>query len=97
MFFLKKINKMSDSLNNSQMSKKSKKSKMSAKENKENKENSNLLSSDNLQVPVQSVRAYLEETVTAAIQEGMMKLVEQKPENPLEFLGNFLIEKSKKK
>ena len=92
MFFLKKINKMSDSLNNSQMSKKSKKSKMSANENKENKENS----SDNLQVPVQSVRAYLEETVTAAIQEGMMKLVEQKPENPLEFLGNFLIEKSKK-
>jgi hypothetical protein len=91
---------MSDSLNNSQMSKKSKKSKMSAnenKENKENKENNNLLSSDNLQVPVQSVRAYLEETVTAAIQEGMMKLVEQKPENPLEFLGNFLIEKSKKK
>ena len=88
---------MSDSLNNSQMSKKSKKSKMSANENKENKENSNLLSSDNLQVPVQSVRAYLEETVTAAIQEGMMKLVEQKPENPLEFLGNFLIEKSKKK
>ena len=91
---------MSDSLNNSQMSKKSKKSKMSSnnenKENKENKENSNLLSSDNLQVPVQSVRAYLEETVTAAIQEGMMKLVEQKPENPLEFLGNFLIEKSKK-
>ena len=92
MFFLKKINKMSDSLNNSQMSKKSKKSKMSANENKENKENS----SDNLQVPIQSVRAYLEETVTAAIQEGMMKLVEQKPENPLEFLGNFLIEKSKK-
>ena len=90
MFFLKKINKMSDSLNNSQMSKKSKKSKMSANENKEN-------SSDNLQIPIQSVRAYLEETVTAAIQEGMMKLVEQKPENPLEFLGNFLIEKSKKK
>jgi hypothetical protein len=88
---------MSDSLNNSQMSKKSKKLKMSANENKENKENSNLISSDNLQVPVQSVRAYLEETVTAAIQEGMMKLVEQKPENPLEFLGNFLIEKSKKK
>ena len=89
---------MSDSLNNSQMSKKSKKSKMSSNnENKENKENSNLLSSDNLQVPVQSVRTYLEETVTAAIQEGMMKLVEQKPENPLEFLGNFLIEKSKKK
>ena len=90
MFFLKKINKMSDSLNNSQMSKKSKKSKMSANENKEN-------SSDNLQIPIQSVRAYLEETVTAVIQEGMMKLVEQKPENPLEFLGNFLIEKSKKK
>ena len=89
---------MSDSLNNSQMSKKSKKSKMSSKnENKENEENSNFLPSDNLQVPVQSVRAYLEETVTAAIQEGMMKLVEQKPENPLEFLGNFLIEKSKKK
>ena len=90
---------MSDSLNSSQMSKKSKKSKMSSQKSvKENKENSKLASSDNLQ-PIQSVRAYLEENVTAAIQEGMMELLNQnpKPENPLEFLGNFLIEKSKKK
>jgi hypothetical protein len=89
---------MSDSLNNSQMSKNSKKSKQSTnkKINESSDNNNNNISSEN-NVPIQSVRAYLEETVTAAVQEGMMELVKKKPENPLEFLGNFLIEKSKKK
>lgn len=42
-----------------------------------------------------STRQYLEQTVVNAVMQGMAELAKEKPNNPLEFLGNFLIEKSK--
>ena len=42
-----------------------------------------------------SARAYLEQNVTSVVQEGMLELVKQKPDNPLEFLGNFILQRAK--
>lgn len=42
-----------------------------------------------------STRQYLEATVVNAVMQGMAELSKQRPDNPLEFLGNYLIEKSK--
>ena len=42
-----------------------------------------------------SARAYLEQNVTAVVQEGMLELVKNKPENPLEYLGNFILQRAK--
>ena len=46
---------------------------------------------------IQSTRAYLESTVTSVVQEGMLELAKQRPENPLEFLVNFILNKAKGK
>lgn len=42
-----------------------------------------------------STRQYLESTVVNAVMQGMAELSKQRPDNPLEFLGNYLINKSK--
>lgn len=42
-----------------------------------------------------STRAYLEQTVVSVVQEGMLELARTKPDNPLEFLGNFILERAK--
>lgn len=42
-----------------------------------------------------STRHYLEQTVVNAVMQGMAELAKERPNNPLEFLGNYLIEKSK--
>lgn len=42
-----------------------------------------------------STRQYLEATVVNAVMQGMAELSKQRPDNPLAFLGNYLIEKSK--
>lgn len=42
-----------------------------------------------------SVRLYLDTYVMGSLREGYDILYNKKPENPLQFLGNFLIEKSK--
>ena len=42
-----------------------------------------------------STRAYLEETVVSVVQEGMLELARTKPDNPLEFLGNFILQRAK--
>jgi protein dpy-30 len=36
-------------------------------------------------------RAYLEQTVVAIVTQGMSELAKERPENPLEFLGNYLL------
>jgi hypothetical protein len=38
-------------------------------------------------------RAYLDKYLTKYVEEGMMKVLQEKPENPLIALGTFLIEK----
>lgn len=44
-----------------------------------------------------SVRPYLEQTVVPVLMQGLAELSKEKPENPLEFLGNYLIKRSKGK
>lgn len=44
---------------------------------------------------VQSTREYLESTVTAAVQEGLLKIARERPDNPLKVLGEFLLSKAK--
>ena len=38
-----------------------------------------------------STRSYLEQTVVNVVMQGMTELAKERPENPLEFLGNFLL------
>ena len=42
-----------------------------------------------------STRSYLEQTVTDVVMQGMTELAKVRPENPLEFLGNYILSKSK--
>jgi protein dpy-30 len=44
-----------------------------------------------------STRTYLQENVVSVVQEGMLELVRKRPDNPLEFLGNFILERAKNK
>ena len=46
---------------------------------------------------VASTRAYLEQTVTSVIQEALLELARRSPANPLEFVGNYILDKAKKK
>ena len=46
---------------------------------------------------VVSTRTYLEENVVSVVQEGMYELAKKRPENPLEFLGNYILERAKNK
>ena len=80
----------------SKSSKKSSKSKSSQNEsvNQSQKVDNK---SENQPEQITSTRAYLESTVTATVQEGMLELAKVRPENPLEFLGNFILNKAKEK
>jgi hypothetical protein len=40
---------------------------------------------------------YIQATVQKDVQEGLLALARMKPDNPIEFLGKYLYEKSKKK
>jgi len=40
------------------------------------------------------VRAYLDETVVLVLMEGMAELSKVRPENPVEWLGEYLLEHS---
>jgi len=42
-----------------------------------------------------STRSYLESTVVNAVMQGMAEIAKNRPNNPLEYLGNYLINKSK--
>lgn len=44
---------------------------------------------------IASTRQYLESTVVNAVMQGMAEISKERPDNPLEYLGNFLIRKSK--
>ena len=40
---------------------------------------------------------YIKVTVQKEVQQGLLKLAREKPDNPVEYLGKFLIAESKKK
>lgn len=75
------------------------KNKTSSKANKS--KNSNVKNEDDntykLNGPIQvvSTRAYLEKTVSNVIQEALLELARRRPENPLEFVGNYILKKAK--
>ena len=41
-----------------------------------------------------SVRAYLEQNVTAVVQEALLEVARQRPPNPLQFVGNYILERA---
>jgi protein dpy-30 len=43
-----------------------------------------------------STRSYLEQTVVPVVMQGMAELARERPENPLEYLGNYLLKHSNK-
>lgn len=45
----------------------------------------------------ESVKAYLEETVSKTLHDGMMRLANERPSAPLKFLGEYLLEKSRER
>ena len=80
----------------SKSSKKSSKSKSSQNESVNQSQKSDN-KTENLPEQITSTRAYLESTVTSVVQEGMLELAKTRPDNPLEFLGNFILNKAKEK
>lgn len=49
-----------------------------------------------IQQEISPIRPYLESTVAGVIQKGLLELDKERPDKPLEFLGNYLISMSKK-
>ena len=68
---------------------KSKKSKKSSNKYKNEEENDIVEQhpSSNL-----STRAYLEQNVTSVIQKAMLECARKRPSNPLEFIGNYILD-----
>ena len=84
-------NKKSDNKSKNKASSKDNKSKAS-----KSKKDENAYKISNPEQVV-STRAYLEKTVSSVIQEALLELAKQRPENPLEFVGNYILKKAKEK
>ncbi len=54
--------------------------------------NNNVNSVNNL-----STRAYLDQTVIPVLLQGMSEIAREKPENPIEYLANYLLKHSNEK
>jgi hypothetical protein len=46
---------------------------------------------------VLSTRAYLEQNVVPVVQEALLECARKRPENPLEFVGNYILNRAKGK
>ena len=44
--------------------------------------------------PTISVRAYLEQNVTAVLQEALLEVARKRPPSPLQFVGNYILERA---
>ena len=69
------------------------KEEVKSSENKENNENKKEKSPQQ----VLSTRAYLEQNVTPVVQEALLECARKRPENPLEFVGNYILNRAKGK
>lgn len=49
-----------------------------------------------IQQEISPIRPYLESTVAGVVQKGLIELDKERPDKPLEFLGNYLLAMSKK-
>jgi COMPASS component SDC1 len=65
-------------------------------ENEKANENEEPVKEEQEKEEILSESDYLEKNVTDAVQKGMLELVQQKPDNPLKFLGDFLLEEANK-
>jgi len=79
--------------------KKSKKKKEKTKEIKELKyktieEIRELEKKENESQSIESIRAYLEKYCTPIIQEAMISCAKERPINPIEYIGNYLLERA---
>lgn len=61
----------------------------------ESNNNNNNIDNKNAKPAIGSTRQYLEQTVVNVVMQGMAQLAKDRPSNPLEYLGNYLIERSK--
>ena len=61
----------------------------------ENNEENNKLNSE--EIKNLSTLEYIQYTVQKEVQQGMLNVARLKPSNPIEYLGNYLLEKSKNK
>ncbi len=60
-----------------------------------NKSNLNVNQPQNVNTQSLSTRAYLEQTIVPIVTQGMSELARERPENPLEFLANYLLKHAK--
>ena len=60
-----------------------------------NKSNQNQKDS-NINAQSLSTRAYLEQTLVPIVTQGLSELARERPENPLEFLANYLLKHARK-
>ena len=65
-------------------------------ESEGNIKSSNNTNLNNLNVNSLSTRVYLEQTVVAVVMQGMAELAKERPENPLEYLGNYILSQARK-
>ena len=85
----------------SKVSKQSKKSsqKQNVETSSKNKSNNDEQNSSNdnspaSSQPVLSTRAYLEQYVTPVVQQALLECAKKRPNNPLEFVGNYILERA---
>ena len=71
--------------------------KVSAHNKEETKQTENNEKSENIPQQVLSTRAYLEQNVTPVVQEALLECARKRPENPLEFVGNYILNRAKEK
>ena len=62
----------------------------------DNNDNKNI-SKNQDQIRSLSTIDYIQATVQKDVQQGLLKLARERPKNPIEFLGKFLLDRSKKK
>jgi protein dpy-30 len=68
-------------------------------EESENKTNNNFSVNTNMNnqnINSLTTRAYLEQTVVPVVMQGMAELAKERPDNPLEFLGNYILSQARK-
>ena len=71
--------------------------KASTHNNEEIKQSENNVKNENEPQQVLSTRAYLEQNVTPVVQEALLECARKRPDNPLEFVGNYILNRAKGK
>ena len=80
--------------NKSQSIKQSEKNSMNNKDKKPEKIENIEKNENKSQQPVLSTRAYLEQNVTPVVQEALLECARKRPNNPLEFVGNYILNRA---